>query len=428
MSTASTATEHSNSGTQEQCPRCHSLRPWGENSWCPDCGYYPMVDRGATDGSSWADSLPDLPEEETDDHRTALESIPGWFWAMIGVSMAITVISAAVRLTLPTEDDIPVRGTIALVQLTIGLISMLTAHLMAAKYALSNDRRLNAGDIVLSWFNIWQPTIISLPETCKRIWAMVWGGVAVITAVTIIGGIDYSAPFRTEREAPKLKPLSVIGAVANAAKAQAAANGDQPQSLDEAFADLQSQTQEMVNQNGGGSGKSMEEAFAELGDVDRMLEQSTGVLNEMGGAAGVAAMTAEEMAAKLAATREKATLNCYVYGVIANKQSVPVALLFAANTRGEEQHVAQILGKDIDRDLYRTIVMRLYNAVQPNPEIPTERKAIWVKPIVTCRLNFEKITDEGELENAKIEAIIVDQKGRYDSGSDADSPRRTQRR
>ena len=98
----------------ETCPRCHTTSSWGENSWCPDCGYYPIVDAGAAKGESWSDRLPEVPKE-AEDTRTALESIPMWFWGMIAGIVGITLFSVAIRVCLPGEEGESVRGTITLV-------------------------------------------------------------------------------------------------------------------------------------------------------------------------------------------------------------------------------------------------------------------------------------------------------------------------
>ncbi len=348
-------------------------------SWCPDCGYYPVVDRSANDGKSWADNLPDVPQE-TDDNRTALQSIPAWFWAMLGGIIAIAVFSATIRLTYPSDDG--PRGTFALVQLLLGFFSMLFAHIIASKYAMKNDRRMNSNDVLLSWFNVWQPTITALPYTCKRIWAFVWGGIAMMTAVTIIGGIDYSAPFRTH-EAPKLKPPSVLKTVANAAKAGANKNA------------------------------SMEEALKELGNTEDKLEG----LKDLG---AERLLNGEESAARR-------MIECFIYGVVTDDKNIPVSFLYGANTQGQDQHVAEIEAKDLPRDKLRIIAVRLFKEVQKKPYIPAERKAVWVAPSIRCRLSFVAYAENGELTEPKFDALVVNQRGRFDT-SQSDSQKQYQRR
>lgn len=385
------------SSSAETCPRCHSKESWGQSSWCPKCNYYPVVDAGTTDGTSWADQLPDVPQEEVD-NRTALESIPVWFWTMLGGIIFIAGFSVFARLNFP-EDDGP-RGTIALVQLCLGLLTMITAHGMAAKLAFATDRRTNFNDVLLSWFNVWQPTIGRLPGSCKKIWAVVWGGVAAITAVTIIGGIDYGAPFRVHK-APEVKPLNIIGTVAGAARAGAA--GNQDVTLDEAFGDLASQVADV--EAGGlpnGSPKSMEDALAEIGDMDKQL----GAMKEQLDADGINSV---QDAMKLE-QQPLRNLDCFIYGVVTNSKNIPTSFLFAANTKGQDQHVAEIRAEDLPKDKFRSIAVKLYKEVTRKSVVPSERKAVWVKPVITCRLKFQAYNDEGQLIGAKFDAMVVNQK------------------
>ena len=387
MSAAGTASPPGSRTSTNGCPRCHSTKPWGQNSWCPDCGYYPVVDRSAANGSSWADNLPELPQEEVEDDRSALQAIPVWFWIMLGGVVGVTVFSVVVRVAL--ADDETLRGRVALTQLVIGLLTALTAHGVAAKFAMASDRRVNLNDVLLSWFNVWQPTISRLPDTCRRIWGMVWGCTAFLTAVTIIGGIDYSAPFRVHK-APDIKPMKLIGAVAGAAKAQAAKDGD-PASLSEALGDLAGEVEEL--QNGELNGKSMEEALNELKDIDKDLNG----LN----------VNPDDL------PKPRMTLTCYIYGVVTDRKNVPRIFLFGANTTGQDQHVAEIAGENLPPDVYRKIVTRLYPAVRSESLIPTNRKGIWVEPIVNCRLSFADYGEDGTLKDVKYEAIVVEQPGRF---------------
>lgn len=347
-------------------------------------------------GRSWADDLPDMPAEQEDEELSALASIPGWFWGMLGGVVGITGFSMTVRIMLP-DDDSP-RGIIALTQLAVGLISMITAHGLAARFAMKHDRRLNLTDIMLSWFNIWQPTIAELPGTCRRVLAMAWGGFAVLTAVTLIGGIDYSAPFRVHN-APKVKPMKLIGAVAAAARAQA---GKDAESIGEAIGDLQSEVAAMEEATGqqGGPPKAMEDALAELGNMDDQLNQFKD--------AGSGPDSDEKN------EDEAGTLQCFIYGVETDDRNVPTAFLFAASRKGSDRHVAVIKTSDLPEEDFRTIAVRLYPAVRREPVIETKRQAVWVEPIVSCRLAHKGSAENGELKEPKFEAILVQQKGRMD--------------
>ena len=323
-------------------------------------------------GTSWADDLPDVPMEE-DDNRGALESIPGWFWGMLGGVAAIAAFSVFIRLTYP-EDDGP-RGTIALIQLAIGLTTMITAHIIAAKLAFATDRRTNFNDVLLSWFTIWQPTIGRLPGTCKQIWAIVWGGIATLTAVTVIGGIDYSAPFRSHK-APEIKPMNLIGAVAGAARAGAA--NKEGQTMDEAFADLASQVEE-GNMGGlpGGGPQSMEEALNELGTMDDKLNGINAAVDADGNYIDANGQLVDGQGNPLDADGKRIPnrdLECFIYGVITDSKNVPKSFLFAANTAGVNQHVAEIKAEELPQDKFRHIAVKLYPEVRKTPVIESPRR------------------------------------------------------
>lgn len=389
---------------QETCPRCHTTEPWGQSSWCPRCNYYPVVDAGADAGQSWSEDLPETPQEEVD-NRTALESIPAWFWGMLAGVIVIAVSSVAIRMSFAEDEE--TRGMIALTQLVVGLVSMLTAHGIASKLAFATDRRTNFNDVLLSWFNIWQPTIGRLPASFKQVWAAVWGAIAVITATTIIGGIDYSAPFRTHKK-PDVKPLNVIGKVAGAARAGAAKGKDA--SMDEALGDLASEVAEAEAAMGGiedGPAKSMEDALAEVGDMDEKLKDMKADLD----ADGIKSL---QDAQNRTAERD---LECFVYGVVIDSRKAPVGLLFAANTRGEDQHVAELKAEDMPKKKFREIALKLYRAVTREPVVPSNRRAIWVKPVVTCRLKFVDFNEDGELDGPVFDGIVVNQASSRDSAA-----------
>lgn len=401
------------SSPAETCPRCHTTESWGQSSWCPKCNYYPVVDKGALPGTSWADDLPDMPQEE-EDNRGALESIPGWFWGMLAGVAAIAIFSVSIRMMYP-EDDGP-RGMIALAQLVIGLTTMIISHIIAAKLAFATDRRTNFNDVLLSWFSIWQPTIGQLPRTCKQIWAVVWGGVATLTAVTVIGGIDYSAPFRTHT-APKIKPMNVIGAVAGAARAGAA--NKEGQTMDEAFADLASQVEDgNMGDLPGGSPESMEKALAELGTMDDKLNGIEAAVNADGHRINAAGQLVDEHGNLLDANGKRIPtrdLECFIYGIVTDSKNVPKTFLFAANTSGVNQHVAEIKVEDLPKERFRHIALKLYPEVRQQSVIQSTREAVWVNPVVTCRLKFLEFTADGQLIGPEFDAIVVSQRGVFDA-------------
>ena len=372
---------------QETCPRCHTVTEWGENSWCPDCGYYPVVDGTQAEGTSWADGLPDAPEEEFDD-RSALASIPMWFWLMIAGIIGIALSSVWIRHSLADQETL--RGRIALGQLGVGLLIVMVAHGLAAKFAMAGDRRISIPDIFLSWFNIWQPTIGKLPHTCRRLLAVVWGMLACLTAVTIIGGIDYGYPFR-DHKGVELRPMDVANAVASAAKAQAQKNGQEGKSLEEAI-----QSDDLA----------MTASAAEAGGTSSSEKSESMLASKLN---------------ELPADKDKdgiQTVTGSLYGVVTDQRNVPVALLFAVKFEDKWIHFSRVTQKGIPSKTFRRIIQKLNGKVTKGPFVdlatvpdpaPNTRQA-WVRFHVDCSLKFTRM-ENGELANVRVHSILINQPG-----------------
>lgn len=400
----------------ESCPRCHTTAEWGENSWCPDCGYYPIVDGTDVEGKTWADQLPDVPVEELD-HRSAMQSIPVWFWLMTVGIIGIALGSVGVRVWLADQEML--RGRVAMGQLGVGMLSMLVAHTIAAKFAMAGDRRISVPDIFMSWFNIWQPTISKLPHTCRRLLAMIWGMVACLTAVTIIGGIDYGHPFRGH-EGVDLKPMNVVNAVASAARAQAEKNGQDGMSLEEA---VQGDDLAMAAAAAGGDPMSMEDAVMEMGDMDQKL------MNEMGGGEnlnGDDSTGTGDTESVLAKRLKKLpvdkngfrTVTGVLYGVVTNNRNVPVALLFGIKSEGKWVHLTKVGQPGIPGRTFQRIIQKLNGKVTKGPfvnlatipEPALNTRQAWVRAHVTCSLEFTTV-EKGELADVRVQSILITQPG-----------------
>jgi len=389
------------------------------------CSYYPVVDNSADEGQSWADDLPEVEQEEQLDDRHPLLTIPAWFWIMIGGVLGITFLSVGIRFAFPDEDG--PRGAIALLQVFAGFVSFATCHGIACRKAFALDRRLNPMDILLGWVLIWQPTIQELPKTCKRIWGLVWGITAMLTAVAIIGGIDYSAPFRIHTESPlkDINPLKAVGAAAQVAKAATPPNADQPQDMDEAMGQLTGKVDESGllpegAMDGDAQASSMDEALGGMTDA----AGGTGVMDGVGGVAGqegvndmVDALESGDLDAesiqKNFFDRPK-RLETWIYGLEIDSKRMPSAFLFAAEFEGKQQHVARIETKNLPRDKFRTMALRLSKVVRKTPAIETAREAIWVERAVHCELNCDAYDANNEMVAAVFKAIIINQRGSRD--------------
>lgn len=179
----------------ETCARCHTTQEWSGDSWCPNCGYYPSLDAEAINDNSWKDQI--SVEAESAPQGNLFASLPAWFWIMIGGSLVILLLGLLVRTR--AANDEALRGFIALTTVGVSAVVIGIAHLLACLFAMKRDRRITPMDAMISWFSVWHPTITQLPATRFRLWSMSWGVTSLLTALLIIGGIDYNAPFRTEK-------------------------------------------------------------------------------------------------------------------------------------------------------------------------------------------------------------------------------------
>jgi histidyl-tRNA synthetase len=145
----------------------------------------------------------------------------------------------------------------------------------------------------------------------------------------------------------------------------------------------------------------MEDAIAELSD------NSAQMLKELQEA------SPEDLAKLMSSSVKRSTIEATVYGVRINDRKVPTSFLFAASINDRNQHVAEIFAKDLKTDVYHKIVRKLNGAIQSEPQFETSREAVWVKPVVTCRLSYQAI-QEGELTDVAVEAFVLTQRGSRD--------------
>ncbi|MEZ6061847.1 MAG: hypothetical protein R3C19_15990 [Planctomycetaceae bacterium] len=357
---------------QQVCPRCQSVESWGLSSWCPTCGYYPSVDKNAMKDTTWKERI--VSEEEEEAARpSGFQAVPVWFWLLMTGVGVIIISGLIIHATWPSADG--PRGTIALAELILGLVSFLIGHGIASYHAMKVDPRVNMADVLISWFNVWQNTIADLPASCPRVFGIIWGLCSMFTAVVVIGGIDYSAPFRVEG-APNRSPSAsqVIGAVADTARAQADEN------------------------------LTMDESLRQLDDPDSMTAGAA-ALNR-----GMLQNPAEE---DLGTKRFADKMHCVVYGLRTDSRNVPNALLFAGNTIGSDQHIATISADDMPRDDFFKIVTRLQSSTRKKPVVQSPINAVWVEPGVMCRLTYDSVAGNGELVNPQFGGVIVNQPGRH---------------
>lgn len=374
----------------ETCVRCHTTQDWGTSSWCPNCGFYPTIDADGVKDESWKHAMP--VEEEQIPEGNLFAQLPAWFWILMGGIVAIVMTGFFIRVQADEAES--TRGLIALGILPFAFGTMAIAHIIASRHAMVHDPRIRFADAIISWFAVWQPSITQLPDSRKRIWSMTWGMTAVVTSLLVIGGIDYNAPFRTEKKAkPKAFGNKVIQSVT--ATATAAGQGNEADNREEALAQLSDPS--MVGDAAGGAGGTVADAVSELSGM-------TGETDDLPGPSQVPAAE---------------TILCVAYGVVTDDDQLPTSFLFAGRPMNDYQHVAEIHSGDLGKKEFRRLAMSLFKKVQDRPAVSTDYDAVWVNPVLVCKLRYVEMNDDGTVSGAEFDSIVRDDSRRTANGQSA---------
>lgn len=388
VSTATTPAAKKLPAGHRECPRCTAVENWGQSSWCPRCGYYPMLDDNRKDGTSWSDAL--LKDRAAAAHTSSETAFGPWVYGMLGGMAAIFAVTIGAKFVL-ADLEIP-AGKWSWPQSGIGLAMMVVAHCFATRYAMKNDRRLNLFDAAICWVPIWQPTLFALPKGWLRVSMVLWGLTMVLCSVVITGGHNLNQVFEVdEKPLPKPNLLGkAIGAAAKATGGTKAASEDMEGTLKD-FAGTAEDVQKAAD--GAEASGADGEAETEVGDGE-----STGAENEE------AEMPAlPEGAASFPTDQE--TL-CSVFGYYKADDGKPSGVLLSYRDKGAPQHVASIAGTDMTPEAFQFLAMKVTGHECPSPACKTWEQAVWVQPVVQCRVRFSGIAADGSFQNPRIVSVV----------------------
>lgn len=151
------------------CPRCGApgLNP-ASRAWCLACGYYP--------------------EPEKSEVKPAGGTRLDWLWILLTGMIFIVVVSFAARTYLPLDSYARTRWSVT--ELAIGIVAVIVGHVWAFVVTLPerDDHKIfNYIDFSL----LWRYTLQELPKTRRPLWIGCWGGVGILCAVFLVGGVPY---------------------------------------------------------------------------------------------------------------------------------------------------------------------------------------------------------------------------------------------
>lgn len=315
------------------------------SSWCPACGYYPKLNtivEVETPKAALAAGL--MTEEDKAPSKELLESIPPWSWILLGGVAGVIALTVTARLTI-ADSAIP-RGQLAVLQCLLGLVVALVGHGAAYFHGMTASEKFGPFDILMKPVAIWEPTLRKLPELAWRLWCVAWGLTASICALTIIGGVTYSAIFE-DWGAKKRAAPNLVHAIT-----------------------------EQARQEKEGGADSLEEALTDF--------------------AGEEDLTEEERNELAAAGLEK--LDCLIFGYTAQGDDADddfSRILLAAMIDEKIKFVATMNAYEISEGARADLNKRMHTLrrrrpfVQVSQSAPWIKDAHWLKPVMMCQVGFK---------------------------------------
>jgi hypothetical protein len=180
------------------CPQCGSTEPWGISSWCPNCFYHPRM------GQMMVAPPPPDPEVRhfmpghsaaPDSYADMLKAIPAWVHPLWMGVVAIFAMSAMMSLKMPLGYE---RAVWTLAQAGIGFIAAGAMHVLVFFKAVPNTDKYGPFDLFLKPLDFWRYAIHKLPTGAWRLWIFAWGLTATLSALVLIGGVNYASIFETK--------------------------------------------------------------------------------------------------------------------------------------------------------------------------------------------------------------------------------------
>lgn len=313
------------------CEKCQSPIRTKGMAVCPRCGYYPSL-------GIFVEVAPC--DAELDDPSAALKPrpshvevwsrlIPGWGWRLLASSVAVVLLSVAVRVLTVSGS---VRTTWSVTQLIGGIVLTVVCHLAAFMWLLSREYDLGLTDVLIKPLKIWLRVCSDLP---RRFWILNTANVgltAALSAALIIGGIPYERLWDWGFKAPPKQNL--MGALM--AKAQKAEG------------------------NNDGLEKAVED-FA-------------------GSTAGFESQEKKDKVARMKA-------DCVIIGYTPRREGKATQLWLASEFKGRLAFVGRVTPR-VDEQQIEELLAKLGEMHTIRPLVTAPGEPQWVRPAMTCRITF----------------------------------------
>lgn len=389
------------------CPKCGTTEPWGMTSWCPSCGYYPSLGQSAESLSQLA--AQDFAEDEEETQiENWWELVPSWAWTTLAGAFGIFVVSLAVRLTLSVENG---RGLWALGQLGLGAFAFFIVHLMVFLDSSKRTDKLSPFDLFMRPIEVWKPVVGDLPASVNRVNTGVWCLTAMLSAVTIVGGIRYSAIFDDwgfeQPQNTNLLQEAVAEAKKNAKKqAQKGA-----QSVEAAVKELTGEAEEAAGDALDAGGELVDESG--LGDkLEGEQTDEDGAGDDDGQRPGGEADGPREFTEAEIANWPRQ--ECLVIGYDLSASDDFATLHLAAVVDGSLTYLGTVNAEKLPLFTRKKMHFRMENLRRGAPIVDVstretqDRETIWIHPRMMCRIAYESRNEDGTLQNPIYRAELPD--------------------
>ena len=349
---------HREAPAAETCPKCHTTTPWKASSWCPDCGYYP--------GVTEAVPAPEIVEQEPDPEPIEEPPLlPAWVVKSIASPTAIIVLCIVAKYIFTYYGGN--RGLVALLLLAAGIVAMVAVHIRTAVDSMNENPSLGLFDLISQPIEMWRPTLRGLPRTGNRIAIGVSGLTAALSAMVIIGGIDFGAIFHREKiEEDEERP----GPIASLIK------------FGKSFVDRVEKPEDDID--------------IDPDDPESMKQALNKIVPDF--------EEDEEMSAKdqeLLPSPDK-PLTCFVYGYMKDGRRDFGRILLAADVMGVGVHVAALDAADLPEHARKNLAERLKGLETDKPSVESKYFGTWVSPKIRLPISFTGWSTRGELLNPKV--------------------------
>jgi hypothetical protein len=336
------------------CPRCGSnlVNPDGLG-WCSKCGYCRSLEEGAPKVAPTAEPQQRQPSPlGVVEFLQLLGKMPPWLKMLLaGAAVVVLVSFAADFLLAPNSLARAIWGTL---QLGLGLVGLLAAHVWALALIAPDDDQLTAKDVVIC-SRLWGLTLSRLPKMRKQVWLGGWSISGMACAAFVVGGFSYWAQFyQPKRVADK----NLIQAISDAAK-------------------------------GKGKDKSLEDA-----------------LNDFAGTQDLTKKKDEDKDKNQAKVDRRPTIDCVVIGYVLEDEET-LSGLVVATLNNDKLKYAGVVRRGFTPQTNRELLKRLVSLQRPEPFLPgLTLTAIWVKPEVLCEVHQSGYDEQGYLRDPNFKGLL----------------------